>query len=118
VTVTFTDSKLGVSSTTLDAGQTTFVVVNKGTRGHVLAITGPGLKGVKTPKLAAGHSAKLTVKLKTGSYMLSDPVGLGAYQVKYLSIIPAANVAGTGSSNTPAAPTAPYNGMCGATYTP
>jgi hypothetical protein len=80
-------------------------------------ISGPGLKGVETAKLPAGHTTRLTVKLRKGSYMLSDP-SLGAYAVQYLSIIPAAVVAGTGSSNVPAKPTNPYNSMCGAGYTP
>src|ERR1700748_3826651 len=114
VTVTFTDSKLGVSSTTLDAGTTTFVVVNKGKKSHVVSISGPGGKGLQTATLAAGHSTRLTVKLRKGSYMLSDPIGLGAYQVQYLSIIPAATLAGTGSTNTPAKPTTPYNRVCAA----
>jgi uncharacterized cupredoxin-like copper-binding protein len=119
VTVTFKGQQLGVSSTTLDAGTTTFVVVNKGKTGHILAISGPGLKGVHTAKLAAGHSAKLTVKLRKGSYMLSDPA-LGAYQVQYLSILPAANVSATGTSSVvlPPITSNPNNAMCGTTYTP
>jgi hypothetical protein len=117
VTVTFSDSKLGVSAQTLDAGTTTFVVHNNGRKLHVLAISGPGLKAVRTPKLAAGHSATLTVTLRAGSYMLSDPVGLGVYKVQYLSILPAANVTATGTSAV-VSPEQTSPAMCGYAYTP
>ena len=55
VTITFTDSKLGISNTNLEAGTTTFVVVNKGKKRHALAMSGPGLKGLyKRDKLKNG----------------------------------------------------------------
>jgi hypothetical protein len=117
VTVTFTDTTLRVSAITRDAGMTTFVVLNKGKKRHVLAIEGPGLKGVQTSKLVAGGKATLTVKLRPGSYVLSDPVGLGVYDVQFLSVVPASTVSGKGNSNVVAAPVeAPP--MCGQYFTP
>ena len=75
VTVTFTDSKLVVSRGSFEAGPATFVVVNKGQKPHVLAIIGPGIKNIRTRKLATGKSATLTLTLRTGAYMLTDPIG-------------------------------------------
>ncbi len=117
VTVTFTDTTLRVSAITWDAGMTTFLVLNKGKKGHVLAIAGPGLKGVQTSKLVAGGTATLTVKLRPGSYVLSDPVGLGVYDVQFLSVLRAAVVSGKGNSNVVAPPVA-RPPMCGLYYTP
>ena len=112
VTVTFTDSSLKVSMTNPESGVVTFLVVNHGKRLHVLSISGPGVKNAHTAKLAAGRSARLTVTLQPGAYELSDPVGLGAYDVQFLDIIPAATVSATGNSSvvmtTPALPP-----MCG-----
>jgi hypothetical protein len=99
VTVTLTDTKLVLSRPGLQAGKATFVVVNKGQKLHVLAITGPGLSGVRTPKLAAGKSATLTVKLRTGAYILSDPVGLSSFKSRWLVVNPATAVSsGPGSA--------------------
>jgi hypothetical protein len=117
VTVTFTDSSLRVSSVTRDSGLTTFVVLNKGKKRHVLAIEGPGLKGVHTSKLAAGAKATLTVKLRPGAYVLSDPVGLGVYDVQFLNVVRAVVVGGTGPSNVVAPPVEPPP-MCGSYFSP
>jgi len=117
VTVTFTDSTLRVSAITRDAGMTTFVVVNKGKKRHVIAIEGPGLKGVQSSKLVAGATTTLTVKLRPGAYVLSDPVGLGVYDVQFLNVLRARVVSGTGNSNVVAPPVAPPP-MCGEYYTP
>src|SRR5262245_1524483 len=78
VTVTLTDTKLGVTPPGLEAGSTTFTVVNRGKRFHALQITGPGLKkGLSTAKLPPGKIARVTLNLRSGSYMLtlSNPVG-------------------------------------------
>jgi len=115
VTVTFSDTAFGVSPSTLEAGPTTFVVVNEGRKHHALEITGPGLKNPRTPKLVAGESATLTVTLRPGAYMLSDPVGLNAYDVEYLDVVPAAQVSSTGSSSVAETSTT-SNAMCGAQY--
>lgn len=117
VTVTFTDQKLAVSASGLQAGTTTFVVVNRGRKRHILTITGPGLKGAQTPKLAAGASATLTVTLRSGAYMLSDPIGLGTYNVHWLQIVPATVVSARGDGSVVAPPVvAPP--MCGGSFTP
>jgi len=117
VTVTFSDSAFGISSQSFEAGSTTFVVVNKGKKSHAFEISGPGLKSARTPKLATGKSTTLTVTLRPGAYMLSDPVGLSAYNVQYIDVAPAATVSATGSSSV-VAPTPVLPPMCGATYTP
>ncbi len=96
---------------------TTFVVLNKGKKHHVLAIEGPGLKGVQTSKLSSGGTTTLTVKLRPGSYVLSDPVGLGVYDVQFLSVVRASTITGKGNSNVVAAPVDPPP-MCGQYYTP
>lgn len=117
VNVTFSDTSFSLSSIELNAGKTTFLVTNKGKRNHVLEISGPGLTGARTAKLAAGKSATLTVTLQPGAYMLSDPVGLSAYNVQYLDVSPAETVTATGDSSVVAAPVqAPP--MCGLTYSP
>jgi hypothetical protein len=117
VTVTFTDKTLRVSLATPQSGMTTFVVLNRGKKRHVLQIEGPGLKNVRTAKLVAGSKATLTVKLRPGAYVLSDPVGLGVYDVQFLNVVRATAVSGSGSSNTvqPAVTPPP---MCGDYLTP
>jgi hypothetical protein len=97
VTVTFKGSQLEISRPSLEAGTATFLVVNKGPKAHSLAITGPGLKGVRTPKIASGRTAKLTVTLRAGSYMLSDPA-LQDGNVHWVQVDPATNVQSTGGS--------------------
>jgi hypothetical protein len=117
VTVTFTDSTLRVSPSMPQSGPTTFVVVNRGRRAHMLVISGPGIKGAHSAKLAAGKKGSLTVTLRPGAYQLSDPVGLGAYNVQFLDIVKATSVSATGSSSV-TAPVVTPPPMCGATYTP
>jgi hypothetical protein len=118
VAVTFSDSALGLSTVSLEAGKTTFVVLNRGRRRHAFEITGPGFtKGLRTATLGAGKSASLTVTLRPGAYMLSDPVGLSAYNVQYIDVAPAAVVTATGTSSVVAPPVS-VPPMCGNTYTP
>jgi hypothetical protein len=100
VTVTMTDTKLGVSPTGLEAGSTTFTVVNRGRKLHAFQITGPGLKkGLSTGKLAPGRSATMTLQLRSGAYMLtlSNPVGLGMSATHWLQVIPHTVVKSSGS---------------------
>ena len=111
VTVTLANGRLRVSNTNLEAGTTTFVVLNKATGRHALAISGPGLKNAQTPKLAPGATATLTVKLRAGAYMLADPFGSGFYDVQYLDIAPAAVETASGSSSVVNTATVPA-GMC------
>ncbi|HZO96961.1 MAG TPA: hypothetical protein VFB42_06280 [Gaiellaceae bacterium] len=117
VTVTFTDRALRVSPTTPSSGPTTFVVVNRGKRVHVLQVKGPGIKGRRTGKVPAGKSARLTVTLRPGAYVLSDPVGLGEYNVMFLDVIPGASVGAKGDASV-VAPPVELPPMCGMYYTP
>jgi hypothetical protein len=117
VTVTFTDTTLRVSPVSPESGRTTFVVFNKGKKHHLLAITGPGIKNVRTAKLAPGGRGTLTVTLRAGAYVLSDPIGLGAYNVQFLDIVPAADVTATGVSSVVSPPVTPPP-MCGSYLTP
>ena len=117
VTVTFTDTTLRVSAANPQSGTTTFVVLNKGKKLHVLAITGPGLRGMRTAKLAAGSSAKLTVTLRPGAYVLSDPVGLGVYNVQFLNVVRAVVVTSRGNSSV-VTPPVDLPPMCGSYLTP
>lgn len=117
VTVTFTDRSLRVAPTTPSSGTTTFLVVNRGRKAHALLVKGPGLRGSRTAAVAAGGSARLTVTLRPGAYVLSDPVGLGQYNVMFLDVIPAATVGAKGDANR-VAPPVDLPPMCGVTYTP
>lgn len=105
VTVTFTDTTFGISSGGLQAGKATFVIVNKGRKPHALTITGPGLKNIRTSKLATGRSATLTVTLRTGAYMLTDP--LGKSSTRWIVVGPATVVHSAG--NTSAGTTPQFN---------
>ena len=68
VSVSETEWKVALPSTTLAAGKYTFDVKNAGQIPHDLTINGPGVSNQKTPLINAGKSAKLTVQLKSGSY--------------------------------------------------
>jgi hypothetical protein len=98
VTVTFTDTKFVVSRASMDVGRTAFVVLNKGRKPHILTITGPGLKGAQTTKIATGRSATLTVTLKPGAYMLGDPSTHMLY-VQWLQVSPAVKVSSSGNGS-------------------
>jgi hypothetical protein len=117
VTVTFSDSSLKVTPTTPGAGPTTFVVRNGGKKVHVLVVKGPGLTSAHTGKIAAGKTGTLNVTLRSGSYVLSDPVGLGEYNVMFLQVLKPSvlQARGDGSVVNPD-PTPPP--MCGVNFTP
>jgi hypothetical protein len=112
VKVTFTDSTFRLSNTNLQSGPTTFVVVNRGKHRHVFSIKGPGVKGAHSATLASGRTAKLTVTLRAGAYVLSDPVGLGVYNVQFLDVVKAIDVTGSGTSSA-VAPPVEVPPMCG-----
>ena len=57
------------------------------------------------------------VKLRPGAYVLSDPVGLGAYTSAFLSVIRASVVAGHGNANS-VHPEVEPPAMCGVYFTP
>ncbi len=122
ITVTFTDTTFKLSNTNLQSGPTTFVVVNKGKKHHTFAIKGPGVKGMHTATLNAGSRATLTVPLRAGAYVLSDPVGLGPYNVQFLDVVNAAVLTGSGSTNVVSSTAGNSSGMCGVvpgtTYAP
>ena len=116
-TVTLSDRSFHVNPAILHAGTTVFVIRNTGKKGHAFAVSGPGVKSSHTATLRTGGSTKLTVKLRSGTYMLSDPVGLGAYSVQYVNVVPATEMTGNGSSNVVGA--SPNTGaMCGGSYAP
>jgi hypothetical protein len=115
VTVTLTDTKLGVSPSGLESGSTTFTVVNHGRRLHAVEIAGPGLKtGLRTPKLAPGKSMTMTVTLRSGAYMLtlSNPVGLGMSATHWLQVIPKTVVRRSGGGVVQTPPESP-SPVCG-----
>ena len=99
VTVTITDRTLRVTPTNPESGATTFVVLNKGKKRHFFTISGPGVASAKTGRILPGKSAKLTVTLKPGAYVLSDPIGLGTYTSAFLSVIRNSTLSGHGTSN-------------------
>jgi hypothetical protein len=117
VTVTITDRTLRVAPMSPASGSTKFVVLNRGKKVHFFAISGPGVKGTKTGKIAPGARATLTVTLKVGAYVLSDPVGLGAYTSAFLDVIRKVDLSGHGNSNS-VQPEAQPPAMCGAYYNP
>jgi hypothetical protein len=117
VTVTFTDKTLRVSPTTPSSGETTFVVRNLGKKAHVLVVKGPGVKNARSPKLAAGGTGKLTVTLRPGAYVLSDPIGLGEYNVMFLDVIRSSAVHAKGDGSV-VAPDVEVPPMCGQYFTP
>lgn len=64
---------------TLKAGSTTFTVTNKGKFPHNVFVTfhGPGTPKFGTPQIKPGASAKVTVNLTPGAYVVLCGVGSG-----------------------------------------
>ena len=115
VKVTFSDTSLRVTPTTPSSGPTTFLVRNNGKKAHVLVVKGPGVKGAHTAKIPAGSVGKLSVTLRPGAYVLSDPIGLGEYNVMFLDVLKATAV---GGSSRAVAPEVELPPMCGQYFTP
>ncbi len=86
IDVSLLEGRLAVSATTLTAGQITLVAVNKGKLTHGLAIMGTGLSPRRTPTIAVGKTARLTVTLKAGSYHIWDPVRSSMSHAKMLTV--------------------------------
>jgi hypothetical protein len=84
-TVVVTDSGLTVSRVSMLEGVVTFVATNRGRKAHAFAIRGPSLS-LRTPKLATGKSARLTVLLRPGRYVLWDPLVLGRANQRVLEV--------------------------------
>lgn len=97
LTVTFTDTRLALSSGHLEAGRATVLVVNTGLKSHTLEIMGPGLKGPRVQKVAAGQRATLTLTLATGAYELADARGIAS--VRWLVVSPAVVVTAKGNGS-------------------
>jgi uncharacterized cupredoxin-like copper-binding protein len=68
VSVSESEWKVSLPSTTLTAGKYTFDLTNKGHIPHDLTINGPGVSNEKTPAIDPGKTAKLSVQLKSGTY--------------------------------------------------
>jgi uncharacterized cupredoxin-like copper-binding protein len=117
VTVTITDRTLQATPLNPESGATRFVVLNKGKKRHFFTISGPGVKSAKTGKIPPGKSATLTVTLKPGAYVLSDPIGLGTYTSAFLSVIRNSSLSGHGNSNK-VQPEIEPPPMCGEYFTP
>ena len=96
--VTILDSgtvKLGRAA--IRAGTVTFVAVNKGKERHALAIMGPGIAAKRSAAIAPGHSARLTVTVKKGMYMLWDPIR-GTMNRSAMLMVGGASMTGAGTS--------------------
>jgi hypothetical protein len=117
VTVTFSDTGLRVSPTTPGAGPTTFLVRNAGKKVHVLVVKGPGVKSARTGKIPAGATGKLSVTLRPGAYVLSDPVGLGEYNVMFLQVLKPAVLQARGDGSVVGPDMGPPP-MCSPNFTP
>jgi hypothetical protein len=115
VAVMITDSTVGVTPSGLQAGAVSFVVANRGRKGHVLAIVGPGLGHAHTRWLAPGASTTLTLNLRTGAYMLTltDPVGLARAGTHWLQVIPAVDLTSKGNTSVVQNPPDLVSPICG-----
>lgn len=74
VTVTETEFKIALSTTSFRPGTYTFVADDKGKVTHALEIDGPGIQGKATSTISSGQSTQLTVTLQKGTYELFCPV--------------------------------------------
>jgi hypothetical protein len=99
VNVVVMDGKLTISPLKLTAGKVTLVAVNKGKQKHAIAIMGNGLSPKRTPAIAAGKTARLTLTLNPGQYHLWDPVTSSMSRAKYLTVRKATTTA-SGSGGT------------------
>ena len=75
VMVTEDEFKITMSTMTLSAGPTTFMVQNTGRVTHALTVKGPGVNNVSTGSINPGSSKSVTVTLVRGSYDIYCPVG-------------------------------------------
>jgi uncharacterized membrane protein YgcG len=96
--VSVLDGRVTFTTTTLPAGTITLVVVNKGTTKHALAIMGETMSPKRTPTIAAGKTARLTVTLAAGKYHMWDPVTSSMSHAKFLTIKAPAKSSTGGSS--------------------
>jgi plastocyanin len=64
------DFKIELPETSYSPGSYVFDLKNEGKTAHNLTIDGPGVANAATPTIAAGKTAKLQVKLQSGTYEL------------------------------------------------
>lgn len=74
VRVTEREYRITLSTSKLQAGKVTFVVHNAGRVSHELAVSGRGLRTVRTPLIRPGATRTLTVRLGGGTFHLWCPV--------------------------------------------
>jgi hypothetical protein len=97
VTVTLKEFKI-VTSARFRPGKVTLVVVNKGKIPHALKIAGPGVSA-RTPLLAPGKTARLTVTLADGTTTFWCPVGTHAsLGMKFAAKFTAAGASSAGAA--------------------
>jgi hypothetical protein len=86
INVSVTDGKMTLATKSLPAGKVILVVANKGKQTHGLAIQGTGFALKKTPVIAVGKTATLTVTLKAGQYFVWDPIHSSMTNSKALTV--------------------------------
>ena len=74
VEITATEFSFDPSTVEVDAGETTFTLVNDGQFTHALEIEGQGIEE-ETDEIDGGTTTELTVDLEAGKYELYCPVG-------------------------------------------
>jgi plastocyanin len=74
VKVTEREYALSFTPRTVPPGTVTFSVRNAGHAAHALAVSGPGLKTVRTRAIAPGKTGTLTVTLGRGTFSLWCPL--------------------------------------------
>ena len=92
VEVTLREWKIELGTQSLAPGEVTFVVSNRGTVPHAFEVEGRGLEQ-ETPVILPGGSARLTVRLRTGTYEVYCPVGGDSH--KHLGMMTHVRVAPT-----------------------
>lgn len=98
---TVTDGSLKLSASSVRAGKTVIVAVNAGKKTHAVAIMGAGLTPKRTPVLAPGRRASLTVVLPEGMFMVWDPVrGSMSKSVMLMVRPPSSATGGTSTGGT------------------
>jgi plastocyanin len=74
VTVSATEFKLSLPTTTFSPGTYTFRMSDDGQATHAIEIQGPGVDGQKSDTAGPGGTASLTVTLQKGTYTMWCPV--------------------------------------------
>jgi hypothetical protein len=119
ITLQLRDTAAHFSQAAVQSGETTFVVTNLGKRPHSVELAGPGLRTIRTSKLASGKSTTLVVTLRPGAYSatLLDTIGVSRAGVTWLQVNPRVVMKGTGTSGVVQPPPDPA-AMCGDYFSP